>query len=144
MMAKRVLVDAEITLPLEISPGRSVYAIQVCLYLSLPFLRLIARHREWYIYTAGGSQALFDTAGASWCGAGCGKCYELTSTGSASLGSSSLGGAAGESIIVMFTNLCLNNGNALWCPTVGELTNTDIASTSTSWLRAKYLVITRL
>ncbi|KKO98959.1 hypothetical protein THAR02_08923 [Trichoderma harzianum] len=52
------------------------------------------------VYTAAGSQAFFDTAGASWCGAGC-------------------GGVAGQSIIVMVTNLCPNNGNAQWCPVVG-------------------------
>ncbi|UKZ78294.1 Endoglucanase-5 [Trichoderma virens FT-333] len=29
------------------------------------------------------------------------------------------GGVAGQSIIVMVTNLCPNNGNAVWCPNVG-------------------------
>ncbi|KAL6909307.1 non-ribosomal peptide synthetase [Trichoderma evansii] len=71
------------------------------------------------VYTAAGSQALYDTAGASWCGAGCGKCYNLTSTGQAPCSSCGTGGVAGQSIIVMVTNLCPNNGNAQWCPTVG-------------------------
>ncbi|KAL7902889.1 non-ribosomal peptide synthetase [Trichoderma sp. SZMC 28014] len=71
------------------------------------------------IYTAAGSQALYDTAGASWCGAGCGKCYNLTSTGESPCSSCGTGGVAGQSIIVMVTNLCPNNGNAQWCPTVG-------------------------
>lgn len=71
------------------------------------------------VYTAAGSQALFDSSGLSWCGAGCGKCYRLTSTGSAPCSSCGTGGAAGQSIIVMVTNLCPNNGNAQWCPTVG-------------------------
>ncbi|KAH8124082.1 non-ribosomal peptide synthetase [Trichoderma asperelloides] len=71
------------------------------------------------VYTAAGSQALYDTAGASWCGAGCGKCYNLTSTGEAPCSSCGTGGVAGQSIIVMVTNLCPNNGNAQWCPTVG-------------------------
>ncbi|KAK4072334.1 hypothetical protein Trihar35433_4398 [Trichoderma harzianum] len=53
------------------------------------------------VYTAAGSQAFFDTAGASWCGAGC-------------------GGVTGQSIIVMVTNLCPYNGNQQWCPNVGD------------------------
>ncbi|KAL6852129.1 endoglucanase-5 [Trichoderma novae-zelandiae] len=71
------------------------------------------------VYTAAGSQALYDTAGASWCGAGCGKCYQLTSTGQSPCSSCGTGGVAGQSIIVMVTNLCPNNGNAQWCPVVG-------------------------
>ncbi|GAM37971.1 endoglucanase [Talaromyces pinophilus] len=71
------------------------------------------------VYTAAGSQAFFDTAGATWCGAGCGKCYNLTSTGSSPCNGCGLGGVAGESIIVMVTNLCPYNGNQQWCPQVG-------------------------
>ncbi|RLL94128.1 hypothetical protein CFD26_103415 [Aspergillus turcosus] len=71
------------------------------------------------VYTAAGSQALFDTAGASWCGAGCGKCYNLTSTGNSPCSGCGTGGVAGESIIVMVTNLCPYNGNQQWCPQVG-------------------------
>ncbi|KAI1323660.1 glycoside hydrolase [Xylariaceae sp. FL0255] len=70
-------------------------------------------------YTAAGSQALFDENNASWCGAGCGTCYQLTSTGSAPCSTCGEGGDAGQSIIVMVTNLCPNNGNAQWCPAVG-------------------------
>ncbi|KAJ5453452.1 Endoglucanase-5 [Penicillium daleae] len=72
------------------------------------------------VYTAAGSQAFFDTAGASWCGAGCGKCYNLTSTGESACSSCGTGGVAGESIIVMITNLCPYNGNQQWCPSVGS------------------------
>ncbi|KAH8660107.1 glycosyl hydrolase family 45 protein [Xylariales sp. PMI_506] len=72
------------------------------------------------VYTAAGSQALFDTAGASWCGAGCGKCYQLTSTGEAPCNGCGTGGAAGESIIVMVTNLCPYNSNTVWCPNPGS------------------------
>jgi len=71
------------------------------------------------VYTAAGSQALYDSSRLSWCGPGCGKCYQLTSTGSCPCSSCGSGGAAGQSIIVMVTNLCPNNGNAQWCPTVG-------------------------
>ncbi|OPB40224.1 Endoglucanase-5 [Trichoderma guizhouense] len=72
------------------------------------------------VYTAAGSQAFFDTAGASWCGAGCGKCYKLTSTGEAPCSTCGTGGVAGQSIIVMVTNLCPYNGNQQWCPNVGD------------------------
>ncbi|KAH8688980.1 RlpA-like double-psi beta-barrel-protein domain-containing protein-containing protein [Talaromyces proteolyticus] len=71
------------------------------------------------VYTAAGSQALFDTDGSSWCGAGCGKCYNLTSTGSSACNGCGTGGVAGESIIVMVTNLCPYNGNQQWCPQPG-------------------------
>ncbi|KAE8551049.1 Endoglucanase-5 [Talaromyces marneffei ATCC 18224] len=72
------------------------------------------------VYTAAGSQAFFDTAGATWCGAGCGKCYNLTSTGNPPCNGCGAGGAAGKSIIVMVTNLCPYNGNQQWCPEVGS------------------------
>jgi len=71
------------------------------------------------VYTAAASQALYDESGLSWCGAGCGTCYQLTSTGSAPCSTCGSGGASGSSIIVMVTNLCPNNGNAQWCPAVG-------------------------
>jgi len=71
------------------------------------------------VYTAAGSQAIFDKSGASWCGAGCGSCFQLTSTGSSPCQTCGTGGDAGTSIIVMITNLCPNQGNAQWCPTVG-------------------------
>jgi hypothetical protein len=53
------------------------------------------------------------------CGGGCGKCYNLTSTGSAPCSTCGTAEPAGNSIIVMVTNLCPNNGNEQWCPTVG-------------------------
>ncbi|KZV86583.1 hypothetical protein EXIGLDRAFT_653052 [Exidia glandulosa HHB12029] len=71
------------------------------------------------VYTAAASQSIFDSSGSSWCGSGCGKCFQLTSTGKAPCSTCGAGGAAGQSIIVMVTNLCPNNGNAQWCPTVG-------------------------
>ncbi|TVY31938.1 Endoglucanase [Lachnellula occidentalis] len=71
------------------------------------------------IYTAAVSQALYDTSGLSWCGSGCGICYRLTSTGSAPCSSCGAGGASGQSIIVMATNLCPNSGNAQWCASPG-------------------------
>lgn len=71
------------------------------------------------MYTAAGSQALFDTAGATWCGAGCGTCFNLTSTGSSPCSGCGTGGVSGESIVVMVTNLCPYNGNQQWCPQVG-------------------------
>lgn len=43
----------------------------------------------------------------------------MTSTGEAPCSTCGKGGVAGQSIIVMVTNLCPNNGNAQWCPTVG-------------------------
>ncbi|KZV86720.1 hypothetical protein EXIGLDRAFT_840544 [Exidia glandulosa HHB12029] len=70
-------------------------------------------------YTAAASQAIFDQANKSWCGAGCGLCFQLTSTGNAPCQGCGTGGAAGQSIIAMVTNLCPNNGNAQWCPAVG-------------------------
>jgi len=69
-------------------------------------------------YTAAGSQLLFDSGGATWCGAGCGKCYKLTPTG----GYIPNEGAAppnNNPIVVMITNLCPYNGNQQWCAPVG-------------------------
>ncbi|KAH8882795.1 glycoside hydrolase [Thozetella sp. PMI_491] len=70
------------------------------------------------VYTAAGSAALFGSG--TWCGSGCGKCYQLTSTGSAPCSGCGTGGAQGQSIIVMVTNLCPYNGNAQWCPNSGS------------------------
>jgi hypothetical protein len=69
--------------------------------------------------THSASQAIFDQANKSWCGAGCGLCFQLTSTGKSPCSTCGTGGASGQSIIVMVTNLCPNNGNAQWCPAVG-------------------------
>ncbi len=90
-----------------------------------------------------GSQALFDAGGSTWCGSGCGTCYKviipsplffffpdfrilrtidplchlkLTSTGKAPCQMCGYGGGAGQSIIVMVTNLCPYNPNSDWCP----------------------------
>ncbi|ROV92627.1 hypothetical protein VPNG_09877 [Cytospora leucostoma] len=71
------------------------------------------------VYTAAGSQALFGSDGSTWCGSGCGACYKLTSTGSAPCSTCGTGGASGESIVVMVTNLCPSDSNAQWCPQVG-------------------------
>lgn len=65
------------------------------------------------------SQGIYDSKNKSWCGAGCGKCYTLTSTGKSACSTCGTGGAKGKSIIVMVTNLCPHNGNAQWCPAVG-------------------------
>ena len=43
----------------------------------------------------------------------------MTSTGSSPCTTCGVGGDAGESIIVMITNLCPYNGNQQWCPPVG-------------------------
>ncbi|KAF3768848.1 family 45 glycoside hydrolase [Cryphonectria parasitica EP155] len=67
-------------------------------------------------YTAAGSAALFGSG--TWCGSGCGKCYNLTSTGNAPSGQGT-GGDSGASIVVMVTNLCPYAGNEAWCPNSG-------------------------
>lgn len=67
------------------------------------------------IFTAAGSQNLFDTGSSSWCGSGCGTCYELTNTGSIAADGQGECTGAGETITVMITNLCPANGNAQWC-----------------------------
>ena len=66
------------------------------------------------VFTAAGSQTLFGGSG-SWCGSGCGKCYQLTNVGS--IAASGQGGCtgAGDTITVMVTNLCPANGNEQWC-----------------------------
>jgi len=69
------------------------------------------------VYTAAASQAIFGSG--TWCGSGCGQCFKLTSTGSAPCSGCGTGGAAGQSIIVMVTNLCPYNGNQQWCPNAG-------------------------
>jgi endoglucanase len=98
------------------SAGRSVSPIHVSPAAALTNPQLSPASG---VYTAAGSQALYDASGLSWCGAGCGKCYQLTSTGNAPCSSCGTGGAAGQSIIVMVTNLCPNNGNAQWCANPG-------------------------
>ena len=66
------------------------------------------------IFTAAGSQSLFGGSG-SWCGSGCGKCFQLTNVGSiAAKGQGDCTGT-GDTITVMVTNLCPANGNEVWC-----------------------------
>jgi len=69
------------------------------------------------LYTAAASPVLFDTGGATWCGAGCGSCYRLTPTG----GYVSQQGTAPPStasVVFMITNLCPTS-NTQWCPAPG-------------------------
>ncbi|KAL6230049.1 RlpA-like double-psi beta-barrel-protein domain-containing protein-containing protein [Aspergillus navahoensis] len=76
------------------------------------------------IYTAAANQALFDsgpTHATHWCGSGCGKCYQLTSTGVSACKACGAGGEQGKSIVVMVTNLCPFKGNEQWCPNPGQL-----------------------
>ncbi|KAH8164065.1 hypothetical protein CIB48_g4197 [Xylaria polymorpha] len=63
--------------------------------------------------------ALFAPNGATWCGSGCGQCYQLTSTGHSPCSTCGTGGANGQSIVVMVTYLCPFNGNQQWCPQPG-------------------------
>ena len=76
-----------------------------------------------HIYTAAASQFLFAGAGStsSWCGSGCGTCYELTNIGKvATAGEGSCSTGSSTTITVMVTNLCPANGNQQWC---GQETN---------------------
>ncbi|KAF8344144.1 glycoside hydrolase [Cantharellus anzutake] len=73
------------------------------------------------VYTAAASQGIFDAAGATWCGGGCGLCFKLTSSGEAPCSTCGTGGGAGQSIIVMVTNLCPSTGNGQWCPSTGSM-----------------------
>jgi len=71
-----------------------------------------------YTYTAAGSPSIFGSG--TWCGSGCGKCYTLTSTGTAPPGEGT-GGKAGSSIMVIVTNLCPAEApNTNWCPPAGQ------------------------
>jgi len=69
-------------------------------------------------YTAAVNQGLFGGT-SSWCGGGCGKCYKLTSTGTAPKAGTGTGGKAGQSILVIVTDLCPTNGNEEWCSEPG-------------------------
>ena len=66
------------------------------------------------LYTAAGSQNLFGGSG-SWCGSGCGTCYELTNTGSIAADGQGDCTGAGDTITVLVSNLCPANGNEQWC-----------------------------
>jgi len=65
-------------------------------------------------YTAAASQLLFDPSSASWCGSGCGTCWQLTPTGDCPTGGTCASNT--NPITIMITNLCPYNGNAQWCP----------------------------
>lgn len=67
------------------------------------------------LFTAAGSQSLFDSGSSSWCGSGCGKCYKLTNVGAVAASGQGDCTGAGDSITVMVTNLCPANGNEQWC-----------------------------
>ncbi|KAB5560100.1 glycoside hydrolase [Coniochaeta sp. 2T2.1] len=74
------------------------------------------------IYTAAASPAIFGGS-STWCGSGCGTCFRLTSTGSAPCSGCGTGGASGQSIVVMVTNLCPHAGNERWCANAGSTNN---------------------
>jgi len=70
-------------------------------------------------YTAAASQKIFDPSGSSWCGVGCGSCWEITPTGDCPTGGSCATNR--NSIVIMVTNLCPNDGNEQWCPNPGAV-----------------------
>jgi len=72
------------------------------------------------IYTAAASQGIYGDGNASisWCGGGCGTCYQLTSTGTSPPGQGT-GGGTGQTVTVMVTNLCPEDSNSQWCPNPG-------------------------
>ena len=65
------------------------------------------------VLTAAASYPIF---GESYCGKGCGQCYELTNMG---YGPTPNAGASpnykGDKVIVMVTNSCPEQGNEEWC-----------------------------
>jgi len=67
---------------------------------------------QWTLPTAAASAPIFGSA--TWCGTGCGKCYQLTPT---AIGASPEGTGAPSltSVIVKITNLCPYTGNEVWC-----------------------------
>lgn len=71
-----------------------------------------------YSFTAAGSQGLFGAAGVTWCGSGCGSCYEITPTGDCPTGSPCA--TKVTPIVVMVTNLCPYQYNMEWCPNPGQ------------------------
>eukprot|EP01121_Diplochlamys_sp_Union-15-3_P008835 TRINITY_DN236_c0_g1_i1.p1 TRINITY_DN236_c0_g1~~TRINITY_DN236_c0_g1_i1.p1 ORF type:complete len:202 (-),score=35.54 TRINITY_DN236_c0_g1_i1:86-664(-) len=70
---------------------------------------------QWEEYTAAGSPPIFGSG--SWCGSGCGKCYELTPTGYSPTGGN--GAPNNNPITIMVTNLCPQAGNEQWCTNSG-------------------------
>nr|BAH23793.1 endo-1,4-beta-glucanase [Corbicula japonica] len=66
-------------------------------------------------FVAAASQHLFDPGLKTWCGAQCGKCVKLTTTGGFVDGQGSHV-AEGQSHVFMITNLCPNEWpNLSWC-----------------------------
>ena len=66
------------------------------------------------LMTAAGSGQIFGTS--SYCGTGCGRCFQLTNTGNPlKCGGQGVGGKKGDKIMVMITNLCPQQGNEQWC-----------------------------
>jgi len=71
-------------------------------------------------YSAAGSPYLFGGT-STWCGSGCGKCYELTPTGYSPTGGNGCGSKCSTSIVVMVTNLCpYTSPNTQWCVPSGQ------------------------
>lgn len=66
------------------------------------------------VFTAAGSPNLFGGS-STWCGSGCGQCYELTNLGALPAVNKGDCTGAGQTITVMITNLCPVNGNEEWC-----------------------------
>jgi len=68
---------------------------------------------QYTTYTAAGSPPIFGSG--TWCGSGCGSCYELTPTAVGASPIPSLGAPNLNSIVIKVTNLCPPDGNANWC-----------------------------
>ncbi|KAI4181829.1 MAG: hypothetical protein L6R41_006380 [Letrouitia leprolyta] len=69
------------------------------------------------LFTTAASQNLYDGQGSSgsYCGTGCGKCYNVTNLGYIAAPGQGDCTGAGQSITVMVTNLCPAAGNQQWC-----------------------------
>jgi len=67
---------------------------------------------QWDEYTAAAAPSIYGSG--SWCGTGCGKCYEICPT-CAGCSPSGRGAPNTNCITVMVTNLCPTNGNQQWC-----------------------------
>lgn len=67
---------------------------------------------QWTLGTAAGSAPIYGSG--TWCGSGCGKCYQLTPT---AVGASPDGRGAPNltPLVIKVTNLCPYTGNEQWC-----------------------------
>lgn len=67
---------------------------------------------QWTKLTAAASAPVFGSG--TWCGSGCGKCFQLTPT---AVGASPIGAGATttKSVVIKVTNLCPAAGNEAWC-----------------------------